>query len=95
MAVRTDWIERNVFSWGRLRAEQGKFEYVSGTEEIKTKLGRIIFVEVQPMESGQDQTFPIWPNSQSASAVEDDPGWFHVPANLTAGPHTYFAVGHG
>jgi len=86
---------RNVTSRGALRQETGAFtDDTTSNYEIYTKLGRIVFFQIQGVGTTLDNEIEAYANSITASATEDDRGVIHVEAGATsAGTYIYRAIG--
>ena len=82
---------RRVDTHGSLRKEMGSLAY-TGAGSFRTKLGRVIFFEMQPTVTSASASFIGWINSNTASAVQDDPGTIHI-SSATNGLYSYCAIG--
>jgi hypothetical protein len=82
-------------SHGSLKRETGEITSAGAATTIVTKLGRILYFQLQSMTGTADNGYVIYLNSASESAVADDPGTVYITATLTnEGLFTYEAYGY-
>ena len=82
---------RRVDTHGSLRKELGTLVY-TGAGSFRTKLGRVTFFEMTPTATSTSASFTGWINSNTASAVQDDPGTVHI-SSASNGLYSYCAIG--
>lgn len=81
---------------GRYKIVNGNFTEVDSDMEIYTGLKRIIWFWIRAIDAGDaDNEADTYFNSKTASDIEDDGGWVHIPDDeLTAGAEYAFeAIG--
>lgn len=82
---------------GSLKMETG-YITINGSNdaEVETSLRRIYFICFRGTNAA-DVAGTVYVNSTSASAVENDPGWFHIVGGtmVGSGVYQYQVIGKG
>jgi hypothetical protein len=84
---------------GSLKQETGQVseDGTDAAHTIQTKLGRILYFQLQGLGTVSDNAADMSFNSQTDAGAEDDPGWMHIAASqlATSGSYQYLAIGDG
>jgi hypothetical protein len=89
---------RSVGNHGMLKTDSGYFTAATSDIQIETKLGKVRYVSLRGQDTSNVNA-PVYINSKTASAVEDDPGWIFITNDggelANAKVYQFLAYGEG